>query len=146
MAKKNGKKRVYPEPLKVWMRKQVAYLRKHMCLNEWDFMLCWCGVPAKGAEEVVLHIAVDADYLRATIHVPHKFLDHWLNPKYSKMELMQMLVHEMCHIIIDPLYFALTPRGNKRKDDARWMRSIREQTTQRVAYLVFPTIPAKQYD
>jgi len=114
--------------------KRQKNVQKHLTklvdyLNLWDWGVEVVYVPedvqTEDGDRVGMDIKIDQSYLRATINCYPTMDNH--DEEYVR----DVLCHELCHIITEPLYSLLLPNVNPNNS---WIvEEMREQATERVS-------------
>lgn len=70
------------------------------CLRLTHYRLVF--VDSEKKEEAAMIIHVNPQYLEADVDVFQNMRDHWKKRNYQT--IIEVLTHEICHIIVDPMY------------------------------------------
>ena len=109
-----------------------------MCLRLSHYKLFFDDKPKnkKEAKTAAAVIRVDHKYLEAQITIMDNIKELWVKKKYLVM--VEIIIHEICHILIDELYFCYedaveenTKKGEKMKDEKGDF--YREQITEHIS-------------
>lgn len=141
------KKKLYPKKFKDHVRRVCVALKTISFTGEYMMNLCWHDTPdEKDREdgekgEVVASITPDFRYLEFTIHIQPQLLEYWKDLQSGDEKIGRALLHEFCHMLIDPVWHF----GSRGMSKERWDQytDIRERQTQRVAYALFDHLPKK---
>lgn len=83
-------------------------------------------------EGTAAEIRVNVKYYSAHIKCHKNVYDHYKNG--DKERVIEMITHEMAHIITEPLYvFAVDAATNTNQ---KYLETIREQTTENITWLI----------
>lgn len=125
--------------LKEWFDKVVPALRDYLYLTSWQITVLF--QKEDDADNSLMSIKTDAIYMAATIFVYPK-----MKEKYDHVDGATVgldVVHELCHILTDPLYKIATDAVTNCEVD--WLGGLRENTTQRVALAVWRGVPTELF-
>jgi len=128
-----------PAKLIRYVSNQIQYIRRVMYLCEWSIHVAYQEEP-HAESNVQADITVDTQYLTATINLYLVVYELW---KKKSPKVFEILVHEMCHILTDPLYY-VAEKGVT-KPEMAWLEELREQTTERMSQIIVGQIPLKNY-
>lgn len=123
------KKQTIKEPYKKYVERQLLNLKRLMFLHEYTHSISWGCSKEK---ECGAHIDTNSTYLKFHLCI-HKNA-HELYENGDKYACMNLLVHEMCHVLTEPLYlFSIGAATNMTQP---MLEEIRERQTQRIANVV----------
>lgn len=125
-----------------YVRELSASLKEHFSLQDWRITLHWEREQPESKNPdgaMVAWVCADSNYLFAGIHITPFAETMWREKRYE--ELCEAIVHEHCHILVDPLYrFGQKHCAPAAEDHLDMMH---EQQTQRIARVVMKSIPRK---
>jgi len=87
----------YPEKFKEFVEQTIERLQELLFLQVYDIKIKY--QPHKDGD-IEADIEMNIQYLKATINIYSCVLEYW--PK-NKQAIEEVLLHEMCHIIIDTI-------------------------------------------
>ena len=133
------------EGYKDYIRRQHLFLRDTLLLKEYQAGLRFSEYDhEKDDKKAVVNGECDVnikylDYVITLYPVMEKRYD-----KGQYDEVFHTLLHEMCHVLTEPLYsFGY---DNCHPFNNSWAETLREQTTQRIAYIVEGLIKPEQIE
>lgn len=150
--KKPSKKNELPEAFKDHIRTLTRSLKTQFYLGEYEMDLHWekkaatgCSVHSGDRDEAgfttIASINHDTRYLNMSIKIYPIMLDFW--NRGDDWKIGRSLVHEFCHMLVDPVFEALAFGTGKEK----WEQAndIRERQVQRTANVIFDGMPKDWY-
>lgn len=99
------------------LNKILKILKDELNLNHYDVY-----ISIRKSGENYTDIRVEQQYLRAFIK---------LSDNVKKDEFIEVIAHELCHIITEPLYLSAVAGITNSSSD--YLETIREQTTEHIA-------------
>lgn len=124
----SSKKEVISKSYKQFVRKIVSEAKPLMLLQIYGVDIFY-DMEDKGS---AAEIKVNNKYYTAAIFCHKNLYDHYKGG--DKNRVIEMIVHELSHIITEPLYvFAVDAATNS---SHKHLETIREQTTEQVCWLV----------
>lgn len=118
--------------------KQIEPLKRFLNLNEWE------GIYKFSDLESTACITISEDYLTFNMELDREYVICCLEEKDFN-GLTGVILHELCHIIIDPVYFlAIHKHGGITCDHVTFpfVRQRRENAVERVSRIAQQTLPA----
>ena len=109
------------------------YLKKWqtlLFLNEWKFELFYHNDP----KDECLEITMQAEYKNAFLEINTETLFEKIKDKKEREEA---IVHELCHILIEPLVWLTNQAAEGRKITGKEFRRCEESVTQHVTRAIF---------
>lgn len=108
------------------IRKNLQPYRDALNLGEWEITTYYMDEENPDAPLTGMMIDTDISYLRAQLRV---YPALWKNEEED--EIKRMIVHELCHIITEPMYSLC--RANVNPHLYPFVEEQREQETERIA-------------
>ena len=125
---------------KDYVYKLVSYLRTEIFHGEYRFVIFYEKSDKDCDSEdrsIAAEITVDVEYLNFTLYLYPICERWWKEKKYG--EIGQTIVHELCHILTQPLYnLALFDAAPSQKNP---FKEINERQTQRIANIIDYLLP-----
>ena len=117
----------------------ASAVRTHMNLNEWDADIFFGDFENfHETNRTLAEIEIQENYLTCAIKINEEILAEIIRDENTE-KLRLAIIHEFCHIIIDPLYFiAVDAQTNA---TMRYLEKERERAVCRVSQMV-----AKSFD
>lgn len=122
-----------------WCRDLIRELQWKMSINLYEIGIEWEKAPKKKDDFqkandhcVTGEISTNHRYYSAVIKLYPNALEIWKGG--DKRKCAEVIVHEMCHIITDPLYKIAYQTSNDLNHD--FVEDIREQTTQHLSNIL----------
>lgn len=113
-----------------FIRELIKELQYKIFINLYSIDIAYVDNPKKENKNCAAEIETSYRYYTAYISIYPITYKMWLDGK--REEVAETIVHELCHIITDPLYKNIYfTKGNH-----RFIEDIREQTTQHIANIV----------
>ncbi len=142
MKKKKSKlkSKKWAPAYRAFCRKLIREMQSTMYFHNYNIDIRYQKKPKEHGKEVqfkpvapdhcvTADIVTDHRYYSATINLYPNTHDMWLNG--DKYKVAQVIVHELCHILTDPLYkIAVDSVTNT---NGKYVEDIREQTTQQIS-------------
>jgi len=126
MTKKNSKFTPKQLPIKKLFDTHTRKMRDFLNLAEWEITTCIVdGLFLNSERSTTMVCTVQINYLRATIQA--------FDPacKCTEEELEETLMHELCHIITEPMYQSAIDNASPQENTH--LQRLREQETERIA-------------
>ncbi len=118
--------KTHQEDFESYIAEQVLLLQEHLYLHEWHGTIT--GLDP--TEDAKAKIHVDYKYLQYRMSVDHQYLWECIEDGLLS-KATEVLVHELCHIIVDQLYkFGMQAASTQ---SVEFLEEYREQAVQRVA-------------
>jgi len=131
-----------------YIRKLAQALRTELFLGEYALDIVFFKGAIPDYENAAATCDVDNTYLDITVKVAGIVQKHWRNKHY--WTICNILCHELCHALTDPLYHCSIQRIPDKKIGAwglvnnEWER-VRERQTQRITNVVMALLPKSFY-
>lgn len=127
---------------KKWVCRHIEAIQDYLNLQDWRIGLSFDDTDeADGNIATVASIEVSTDYFKA--HISFRPFAERLFKAKDYETLHQCLVHEVCHILTDPLL--QLAKKSASPTTVEFVTTANEQLTQRITLLVLRGIPAKSY-
>lgn len=132
----------YPKPYKKYIATLLDHLRREMFCGEYTMDIEYRESLGEKSDAIVsANITVDGTYLHCIIRVSDHCHQLYKDKKYKR--LAEILTHEMCHLLTEPLYkIAINAITNTSGD---FLEEIRERQTQRITNALFHRMPKDFY-
>jgi hypothetical protein len=121
-----------------FVRELIGHLQYAMFLNLYQIDVSYEKEPKTGSFKkaddncVAADIRTDHRYYNATVNLYPITHQRWSDG--NKKGVAEIVIHELCHIITDPLY--KVAYGESTKSNHSFLEDTREQTTQHIANMV----------
>lgn len=131
-----------------YINKLALALRGRLFLGEYSLRLEFWTKPITDYENSTATCNVDDVYLSLTVNVGPKMKRYWKCGRY--WTICQVICHELCHAITEPLYLCSIQRIPEKRSGAwgmvnnEWSRT-RERQTQRITNIVMAGLPRRFY-
>lgn len=127
-------------PYKTYVRHLVANLKQYFFLNDWKIILEYPEADEPGHEDSIACVYVDSQYLNVIMSIFPMAEDVF---EKDVTEFAEYIVHEMCHVLHDPVYKFAKDAATNHTQPLLLFRL--EQQTQRTARVIFQNLPKKLY-
>ena len=129
-----------------YIKKLTQYLRTEIFHGEYRFTVFYEDNPKDDREDAEricsAEITIDPMYLNFNLYIYPIIETWWKDKKYTAIG--QTLVHEVCHILTQPLYnLALGDAAPSQKDP---FKEVNERQTQRIANVIDYLLPENYAD
>lgn len=121
-----------------WVSKYIGNLADHFNLSGWVIKINFSEESKKNSEGCYACVDTDSTYLHAEITVFPRAKEDFESKNYAR--LTRAFVHELSHILIDPLHEHMCPFLSESSSPA-FNRDL-ENVTQRIAMVICNSIPA----
>ncbi len=114
----------------------VEYFQSVTGADEYDIQTAMVTeIPDRPDAAAIMEI--DSVYLTAIMSVTDKVLEYWNDESYGF--IADLVCHEFCHILTEPLYEAALPAFNR--FNSQVLEDLRERQTQRVSNALLRVVP-----
>jgi hypothetical protein len=128
-----------PKSYKRWVSDVIADVSNELNLQGWRIKVCFDVVYPNNETDTVCFIDCLSDYYKATIHLTPYAQELWNDENFEV--LSECLVHELVHILVDPVYqFA---KKQTSEITFPFLTTMNEQTTQRITRVLLQFLPKK---
>lgn len=120
-----------------WVITFVENLSVHLNLHAWNIQVKISSKPKEYSEGCWAEVGSDSVYMQATLTTYPRLRESWDEREVDRVT--EVLVHELCHLLIDPLHEHAVPFLS---DTTRPMfTNILENVVQRTAMVIVKNLP-----